>query len=91
MGERVSDGNEILNKAKELDEMERSVTTGEADVLERVLQAFADKKQPKNKDAEKICAMYDKYLGPREEEPDPDADTAEDEVGDAEDGLETLT
>lgn len=57
---------EILKKAQALDEMERSVTSTEADVLERVLEAFRDKKPPKNKDAEKIEAMYTKYLESKE-------------------------
>lgn len=57
---------EVLRKAKALDEMERSVTSSEADVLECVLLAFRNGQPPKNRDAEKIEAMYTKYLEPKE-------------------------
>lgn len=91
MGERVKVENEILKKARELDAMERSVTTAEADVLERVLEAFADQKAPKIKDCEKVKAMYDKYLAPHEdEELDTTGRLGEDDVADAEDDLEII-
>lgn len=61
---------EILRKAKELDEMNRDVTSQEADVLERVLEAYADGKTPKIKDVQKVEMMYDKYLGQRDEADD---------------------
>lgn len=48
--------------------MERSVTSDEADVLERALQAFSDGKRPQISDAQKIEAMYTKYLEPHEAE-----------------------
>lgn len=59
---------EILKKAKALDDMERSVTSSEADVLDRVLEAYNDGKPPKKTDAQKIEAMYSKYLEPCEVE-----------------------
>lgn len=59
---------EVLRKAKELDDMARSVTSLEADVLERVLGAFRDEKRPQISDAQKISAMYSKYLEPHEAE-----------------------
>lgn len=59
--------NEILKKARELDEMTKDVTSQEADILERVLEAYADGRKPKIKDVQKIETMYDKYLGQRGE------------------------
>ncbi len=84
---------EILTKAKELDAMERSVTSAEADILERVLEAYSDGKKPKIKDCEKVQAMYDKYLGKREDDPeDETADRLGEEfVDEEEDDLEALS
>lgn len=59
---------DLLKKAKALDEMERHVTSSEADILNRVLEAFNDGQPPENKDAKKIEAMYTKYLEPHEAE-----------------------
>lgn len=77
MGERMTDEEaekELLRKARELDEMTRDVTSQEADVLERVLEAFRDGKKPKIKDCEKIETMYDKYLGQRDDGESADAE-----------------
>lgn len=70
---------EILRKARELDEMTKDVTSHEADILERVLEAFRDGKRPKIKDSEKIEAMYTKYLTDRDE-----GESAETEEADGE-------
>jgi hypothetical protein len=59
---------EILAKAKALDEMERSVTSSEADVLERVLEAFKEGKRPKIIDPQKIDVMYSKYLESKDDD-----------------------
>lgn len=59
---------EVLRKAKALDGMRRGVSSDEADVLECVLLAFRNGQPPKNRDAEKIEAMYTKYLEPHEAE-----------------------
>lgn len=88
----MTDGNEILEKARELDSMERSVTTEEANVLERVLRAFAGETQPKIKDCEKVKAMYDKYLAPREEQAEgPEGLAGEEDIAEGEDELETFS
>jgi hypothetical protein len=85
---------DVLAKAKELDGMTRSVTSGEADVLNRVLEAYNDGKQPRQKDAERVRAMYDKYLGKREDDSEAVLDSAdrlgEEFIDDAEDDLDML-
>lgn len=69
-----------LEMALELDQMERDVTSGEADLLEAVLPRLRAKKPIGPERAEKLQKMYEKYFGPKdaedgrlEDEEDPDA------------------
>lgn len=72
---------ELRRMAKELDRMPRDVSPEEADVLERVLEAFSDGKKPKNADAEEVKKMYDRYLGsPRDEEKADEIEVSEEDL-----------
>lgn len=58
-----------LNRmAKELDQMTRSVTSDEADLLEVVLRKLKEKKFVTSAEGEAVKKMYDRYLSPRDEE-----------------------
>lgn len=57
---------ELLRMAKELDEMTRSVTTEEAEVLDGVLKAMKAKRAVLGDVAQAIRKMHDKYLGASE-------------------------
>lgn len=61
---------ELRRMTLELDQMTHDVTPEEADLLERVLEAFGDGKKPKPKDAEEIRKMHERYLVSREPDPD---------------------
>jgi hypothetical protein len=80
----MDDDDPLLAKAKALDEMTKSVTASEADVLERVLVALNEGKRPKPKDIEKIETMYDKYIGSREDEEGGSASGTEGDLDDGE-------
>lgn len=74
MGEVVWTGEGIVDEkkshkqmAKELDGMNRDVTTEEADFLEEVLETLGAGKKLKPKVAEKLGEMYGKYLVERED------------------------
>ena len=58
---------ELLRMAKELDEMARSVTSDEADLLEIALKNLKAKKPVSQDVFEAIRKMYDKYLTSEEE------------------------
>lgn len=53
--------------AKELDRMNRGVTSDEADFLEEVLDTLADGKKLKPKVGARLEEMYEKYLVERED------------------------
>lgn len=61
---------ELRKMARELDQMTKDVTPEEADLLERVLEAFGESKKPKAADALEIRKMHERYLSARESDPD---------------------
>lgn len=57
---------ELLRMAKELDEMTRSVTTEEAEILDGALKAMKAKRTVPGDVAQAIRKMHDQYLGASE-------------------------
>lgn len=57
---------ELLRMAKELDEMTRSVTTEEAEILDGSLKAMKAKRAVTSDVAQAIRKMHEKYLGESE-------------------------
>lgn len=57
-----------LAKAEELDEMEKTLSSDNADLLERVLKTLRAGGKLKPKEEEKLEALYDKYFGEHDEE-----------------------
>jgi len=68
-----------LEMATELDQMERGVTSREADLLERTLPPLRKGKRPERKDLEALERMYAKYFIEAEDEGDPDEAPEEEE------------
>ncbi len=60
----------IRKMALELDRMEKSVTSDEAELLEAVLVKTKEKKQVTRDEADRLEKMYDRYLAPREDSKD---------------------
>lgn len=68
-------GKSDLAKAEELDEMEKTLSSDNADLLERVLKTLRGGSKLKPKDKAKLDALYDKHFGePDEEEAEADGD-----------------
>jgi hypothetical protein len=64
--------------AKELDSMDRDVTSWEADFLESVMKALRAGQPLSNGRKEKLEEMWDKYLGERADKDAPPRDEDED-------------
>jgi hypothetical protein len=64
--------------ARELDSMERDVTSWEANFIESVLKALRSGKSLSNPQKEKLEEMWDKYLGERADKDAPPRDEDED-------------
>lgn len=77
-------GKSDLAKAEELDEMEKTLSSDHADLLEKVLKTLRASGKLKPKDREKLEALYDKHFGEKDEE-DKKADEDEDEDIDEDD------
>lgn len=60
----------IRKMALELDRMEKSVTSDEAELLEAVLVKTKEKKAISREESDGIAKMYDRYLAPHEESRD---------------------
>lgn len=69
-----------LEMAEALDKMERSVKSDEADLLEEVLPKLKAGKTLKPKHAGALKAMYEKYLGEKEEDKPLPADEEEEDI-----------
>ncbi len=70
--------------AEELNDMDRDMSSGEADFHDRVLVELRAGKKLKPKDEAKLELLYEKYLknGDEEEEQDPKAEEEEVDDGD---------
>lgn len=61
-------GKTDLEKAEELDEMEKTLSSDNADLLERVLKTLRAGSKLKPKDKTRLTELYDKHFGEHEEE-----------------------
>jgi hypothetical protein len=61
-------GKNDLAKAEELDEMEKTLSSDSADLLERVLKTLRAGDRLKPKEKAKLEALYDKHFGEQDEE-----------------------
>lgn len=77
-------GKTDLEKAEELDEMEKTLSSDNADLLERVLKTLKAGGKLKPKDKNKLTELYDKYFGEHEEE-DKGSEESEEETVDDDD------
>ena len=77
-------GKSDLEKAEELDEMEKTLSSDNADLLERVLKALRAGSKLKPRDKTRLAELYDKHFGEHEEE-DKGSDDTEDEAIDEDD------
>ena len=77
-------GKTDLEKAEELDEMEKTLSSDNADLLERVLKSLRAGSKLKPRDKTRLAELYDKHFGEHEEE-DKGADDTEDEAIDEDD------
>lgn len=77
-------GKTDLKKAEELDEMEKTLSTENADLLEKVLKTLRAGGRLKPKDSTRLGELYEKHFGEKDEE-DKESDEAEDEGIDEDD------
>lgn len=77
MGEKT-----LLEMAKELDEMDRDVTGGEADFLDRVLRILKADGKLTPKEEARLELVHEKYLGGKEGEKFPEDDADDSDVDD---------
>lgn len=77
-------GKTDLEKAEELDEMEKTLSSEKADFLESILKTLRAGSKLKPKDKTKLAELYDKHFGEHEEE-DKGSDETEDEAIDEDD------
>lgn len=57
----------LLEMAEELDGMDRDVTSGEANLLEEILNTLRAGRELKPKDEAKLELMHEKYLGQKDD------------------------
>lgn len=77
-------GKTDLQKAEELDEMEKTLSSDNADLLEMVLKTLRAGSRLKPKDKARLGELYDKYFGEHDEE-EKESDEAEEESIDEDD------
>lgn len=70
MEERGVNEKNIRKMAVELDRMSRAVSSEEADLLDRVLVKIRDKRAITQDEADEVSAMYQRYLGRPDEDPE---------------------
>ena len=74
-----------LEMAKALDEMPKALSSENADFLDRILKALEAERPLKEKDREKLEALYLRYFG---DEDDDETEKEPDEEKPAEDGVD---
>lgn len=73
-------GKTDLEKAEELDEMEKTLSSDNADLLERVLKTLRAGSKLKPKDKTKLAELYDKHFGEKDEESDVKDESEEESI-----------
>lgn len=64
----TEEGKSDLEKAEELDEMDKTLSSDHADLLERVLKTLRAGGKLKTKDKTALSALYDKHFGDHDED-----------------------